>query len=97
MSRSNCSLATRHARTKHVRNMVSTFNQFCQCQCQQQICTVHSRKASNALCTLVKREKKKSFQVPAKTVAGTWRISQVVWQRVPGRRARRSKGPTTEH
>jgi len=30
----------------------------------------HNRKASDALCTLVKREKE-SFQVPAKTVKGT--------------------------
>jgi len=33
---------------------------------------------SNALYTLVKREKK-SFQVAVTTVSGTWRISQVVW------------------
>ena len=48
----------------------------------------HNRKASNALCTLVKREKK-SFQVPAKTASGTWRISQVTSCRPPGRPQKR--------
>ena len=43
---------------------------------QQQVYIAHNRKASDALCMLVKREKK-SFQVPAKTVKGTWRILQV--------------------
>ena len=48
------------------------------CQRQLLIYIPHKHRASNALCMLVKR-KKKTFQVPAKTVKGTWRISRVVW------------------
>ena len=47
------------------------------CQCQSQIYIAHNRKASNALCSLAKRETK-SCHVPANTVKGTRRISQVV-------------------
>ena len=41
-------------------------------------CIAHNREASDALCTLVEREKK-SFQVTTKTVNRTRRISKVVW------------------
>jgi len=49
---------------------VSVRSRQCLGQSKSWIYTAHNRKASDALCTLAKRENK-SFQVAAKTVSGT--------------------------
>jgi len=62
------------------------------------ICVAHCRRTSNALYALVAlvRCKQKRFQLFSETVSADGRVSRVLWQWVPNRRACDRKSPSLE-